>query len=266
MLSQNLRRLAMRAQARMFIPHPREDVLCSKQVASHCLLRGESVCRPAGGTAVGVRGLMERRVNRITLPGRCHLHVDHECGGTKGQLQQVVQPFKPGAVAEPHPNLPQPTRCEAVAVGQAHVFLVEPAQQHPQTIEVSRVSVVIALIRFAHAHPCRRVDLVHGPIGDRREASGDQYLPQTLGRQRQISERGESAEALTQQTPAVDAEFGANQFEIAHDRVGAKMREVLCLVEAGCAWDDWPDRRGSPCAPLVKQQDPELGQGTRHPS
>src|SRR5947207_4775176 len=64
------------------------------------------------------RGLMQRRVDRVALPRRRLLRVPEERRRSEGQFEQVMQPFEPGAVAQPHPDLAKAARREALAVGQ----------------------------------------------------------------------------------------------------------------------------------------------------
>jgi hypothetical protein len=66
-----------------------------------------------------------------------------------------MQPFKPGAVAQPHPGLAEPAR-EAVTVGQANVLVLEPAQERAQTIEVGRVALVGFACALRSRHRPRR--------------------------------------------------------------------------------------------------------------
>ena len=248
------------------VPHPGEDMLPAEQFTGHRVFGGQAVRRPACGAAIGIAGLVQRRVDRVALPGRGLLRIPQEGRRREGQLEQVMQPLEPGAVAQPHPGLAEAARREAVAVGQANVLVVEPAQEAAQTIEVARVARVVALVGFARARPGGRVDLVDRPARHRRQAAGDQHLPQGLGGQRQVGERGEAAEALAEQAPALDAEFGADQFQVAHDRVRAKVREVLGLIGRRGTGNDRPDRRGAPGAALVQQQHTKVGQRPRHPA
>ena len=78
---------------------------------------------------------MQCGVDRVALPGRGLLRVPQEGPRVDGQFEQVMQPLEAGAVAQPHPGLAEPARREAVAVGQANVIALEPAQKDAQTIE-----------------------------------------------------------------------------------------------------------------------------------
>ena len=92
------------------------------------------------------------------------------------------------------------------------------------------------------------------------------HLPQSLGRQREIGERGEAAKALAQQAPALHAEFGTDALEVAHDGVGAEVRQVFGLLGRRGAGQHGPDGRGAPGAALVQQQHAEIRQRARQPA
>ncbi len=89
-------------------------------------------------------------------------------------------------------------------------------------VAVLRKARVVAPVALGHALPRGAVDVVDRP-GDRRRAAGDQRLAQRVGRDREIRERAEAAEALPEDAPALDPERLAQQLGVAHDRVGPEV-------------------------------------------
>lgn len=109
------------------------------------------------------------------------------------------------------------------------------------------------------------VDVVR-VTGERGQAPGDEHLAQALGRQAQIGQGAEPAEALAEDGPgAVALEVAAQEFGVAHDRVGTEVGEVGGRVldggERGAV-----GRCGAARAALVEQDDPVVLEGAAQPS
>lgn len=71
---------------------------------------------------------------------------------------------------------------------------------------------------------------------------------------------------LAEEAPALDAELGADRLQVANDRVGAKVGQVLGLIGRRRAGDDGSDGRGAARATLIEQEHSKVGEGERQPS
>ena len=168
------------------------------------------------------------------------------------------------AHAEQLPELAKASRRQAVAVGEPDLAGLQARAQLPHAGAIARVALVVAAVAIEGAAVGRGIDLVDGPR-DRRESAGEEGLAQAVGRDREVAHHAETAEALAEHAPAVDAQLLADQLGVADDRVGAEIREVIRLP-GGVQVGEAPDRGRAPRSTLVEQQHPELGQRPSEPS
>ena len=249
----------LRAEPGVVLPHPREDVLGGEQALGFDLVGQQPVRGPAGRHAVRVRRLVERRVDRVAAEAARRLDVVQERRRAERQLDHVVEQLEPGAVAEPHAELPEPPAGQPVAGRQPDVLGLEPAQDLADPRPVVGVALEVAPVRVDRPPVRRAVDVVDGPA-DRRQPAGDERLAQALRRDRQVGHRREPAEALAEHAPAVDAELARISSAVAHDRVGAEVGQVRRLLGRLVARDHRADRRRSAGAALVEQQHAVVGE------
>ena len=136
-----------------------------------------------------------------------------------------MQELEAGAVAEPHPELAEAARRESVAGREAHVLVLQSAEDLADPRSVVRIALEVAPVRHDQPLVRRAVDVVDRPA-DRRQAAGDEGLAEALGRDRQVRHRGEATEALAEHAPAVHAELLTDVLGVAHDRIRPEVRQV----------------------------------------
>ena len=151
-----------------------------------------------------------------------------------------------------------------VAVREPDLARLESRAQLAHPRAVTGVAVVVPTVAIQGAPVGCCVDLVDG-LRDRREAARDEGLTQAFGREREVAHRAKAAEALPEDAPAIDAQLLADQLRVAHDRIGAEVREVVRLrlcVKAREA----SDRGRAPRSALVEQQHSKLGERALEPA
>ena len=209
---------------------------------------------------------MEGRVERVARPADRTLHVMEEPGRAERELQDVVEVLEPGRVAQPHPHLAEPADGEPVAGREPGVLVLETAVRLPDAGAVVGVALEVAAVGLPEALPGGPVHVVDRAVGHRRQAPGDERLPQALRGDREVGQRGEAAEALAKHAPAIHAQLPSDGLAVAHDRVGPEVRQVGGLLRRGLARDVRPDGRGPAGPALVEEQHPVLGEGPLHPA
>ena len=226
--------------------------------------RHDPLRRPARRDAVGVRGLVQDRVDRVALEAEQVLRVVAEGRRVGRELDQRVQIL--GAVAHPQlvARLAEAPGGEAVAGRQDQRLRVEPLDERAHPRAVVRVALVVAPVALQHPLVGRAIDVVDVPP-DRRQPAGDERLAQPLGRDREVGHDAEAAEALAEDAPALHAELGADRLGVAHDRVGAEVLEVVGLLGGGEAGQR-AHRRGAAGTALVEHQDAEVLQRPLEPA
>ena len=140
--------------------------------------------------------------------------------------------------------------------GSTRLARVGPRVQGTHDVAVLRVAGVVAAVALALGGVRRGVHVVDRPPHG-RHPTGEEGLPQTLGRDREVGHRAEPAERLAEHAPPVDAERAPQQLEVAHDRVRAEVRQVVGLLLRRHPGQR-ADRRGAPGAALVDHQHPEV--------
>src|SRR5450759_2184005 len=182
------------------------------------------------------------------------------------ELEDMVEVLEARGAAQPHAHLTEPPDREPVAGREADVLLLDAAVGLENAGTAVRVALEVAAVCLAEALPGGPIDVVDRPVGVRRQPAGDERLAQAFGCDGQVRERGEAAEALTQQAPAVHSKLAADPLRVPDDRVRPEVGEVGRLVRDGLAWDLRPDGGGAPGAALVEQQDAVLRERPLHPA
>ena len=152
------------------------------------LVGQQAMGRPARRHAVGVRRLVERRVDRVAIEANAVLGVVQERERPERQLDDVMQQLEPGAVAEPQPELPEPPAGQAVAGRQPHLLGVEPLKDVADARPIVGVPLEVAPVLVDQPSVGGAVDVVDGPP-DRRQAAGQERLAKALRRDRQVGHR-----------------------------------------------------------------------------
>ena len=144
--------------------------------------------------------------------------------------------------------------------GQADVLRLEAAMGLADAGAVVRVALEVAAVRLAEALPRGAVDVVDRPARDRRQPAGDERLPQALRGDREVRERGEPAEALAEQAPALHAQLARGSTprrgRSSPPGSGRGRRPAPRRVSPGICG---PTGRGPAGAALVEEQDAVLG-------
>src|SRR5690606_138872 len=98
-----------------------------------------------------------------------------------------------------------------------------------QALRVTRVAGVEASVAFQHPLVSRPIDIVDGHA-HRWNAAGDEHTRQAFRAGRQIAERAEPAEALSEQEPGpITAQVTADRFGVADDGIRPELRQVVGL-------------------------------------
>ena len=163
----------------------------------------------------------------------------------------------PQAVAE----RAQASAGEPITRGEAHVLGFEPLPDLTHALAILGKGLVVASAALAHPRVGGAVDVVDRST-DRRQAARDERLAEAFGRDRQVRQDAEAAEALAEDAPPVDVERGAEELGVADDRVGAEVREVVGLLRRSHPVER-ADRGRAACPALVEQEHAELGERTR---
>ena len=206
---------------------------------------------------------MDDRVERIAREPALRRDVVQERGRVGRQLEQVVQALRAGAHPQVDPELAHARARQPIAAGQPHVAGVDPQAQLAHPLAVGRIALVVAAIALEHA-------LVGGPVdvidraAERGQATGQERLAQTLRGDREVRGDAEPAKALAEHAPAIDAELRPDPLGVAHDGVGAEVRQVVRLLLRR-APGQLPDRGGAAGAALVEHEHAELLQGAVEP-
>ena len=175
-----------------------------------------------------------------------------------------MQVLGAGAHAQQVAELAQPPAGQAIARRQADVVALEAVAQRAHPLAVGGIALVVAPAALERARVGRAVDVLDARP-DRRQAAGHEGLAQPLGGDRQVGHDAQPAEALAEHAPALDAQLPADVLGVAHDRVGAEVREVLGLLGRGQSRQR-ADRRRAPGPALVEHEDAEVGQGAVQPA
>lgn len=125
--------------------------------------------------------------------------------------------------------MPEATPGQAVAAGQPHLSLCQPLPQVPQARPVVGIALVIAPVALQHAPVGGAVDIVDRST-QRRQAAGDEGLPQAVGGQREIGGHAEPAEALAENAPPLHPQLASDQLSVPHYRVCPEVGEMLSLL------------------------------------
>jgi len=140
-----------------------------------------------------------------------------------------VQPLRTVAHTEHPAELAEAPRRQPISRRQEQLVLSEASMQRANALPIVGIVRVEAAVALAHTFVRRAVDVV-GRTRDRRKPAGEVRLAQSFRRDRQIRADAETAEALAENAPAVDAELLPDLFRVAHDRVGAVQLEVRGLL------------------------------------
>ena len=135
--------------------------------------------------------------------------------------------------------------------------------QREDAVAVVGVALVVAPAALERARVRGAVDVVD-PRPERGQAAGHQRLAHALGRDRQVAHHAQPAEALAQQAPPLDPQLLADVLGVAHDRVGAVVRQALGLLGPGQSGQR-ADRARAPGAALVEHEHAELVQRAVQP-
>ena len=165
------------------------------------------------------------------------------------------------AHAQPVAELTQASAGEPVTRGEPHVFGFDPPPDLVHKLAILGKGLVVASAALEHPGVGGAVDVVDRST-DRRQAAREERLAETFGRDRQVRQDAEAAEALAENAPAVDVERGAEELGVADDRVGPEVREVVHLL-LRCHPVERSDRRRAAGSALVEQEHAELGERTR---
>src|SRR6185369_4817966 len=88
---------------------------------------------------------------------------------------------------------------------------VAPGEQSLEPVAVLREQPVVAVVEPSHRVEGGRVDRVHRPA-NRRKASSEEDLTETVGGDAEVVQRAEAPERLTEHTPPFDTEVLAEAF------------------------------------------------------
>ncbi len=227
------------------------------------------------GRVLGVDRLVDQRVEGVSGEGEGGAGAFQEGvgegrsggGGDEGVLQQVVELVAAVASAEEDAEGLEGLDRQDVAAGEFGRLLREVGGDPAGPLDVHRVTGVVGRVLALDARVGGAVDVVGGG-GQRREAAGDQGGGEALGCAGEVPDRAEAAEALAQYGPGRAArESGSDRLGVAHDGVGAEVREVFGLLGGGAAQGQrLPVQRGGQAgAALVQQQHPVVLEGALQP-
>ena len=232
-LGEDVGRLAQRGQRPELLEHPREDVLAHEQLGLLARSRRAAGARPPSASS-------RRRPSTPPAARR-------RAGCARSRARPRRRGGRPasrraarGCSAGPRRRSLMPSRLPSWrsrrAVrrspdGRRTSSALEAVAQRAHPLAVVRVALVVAPAALERARVGRAVDVVDARP-DRRQAAGDEGLAQPLGRDRQVGHDAQPAEALAEHAPALDAQLPADVLGVAHDRVGAEVREVLGLLGA----------------------------------
>ena len=254
MLRQLVRDLARRGQRAVVLEQPREDVLAGEQLRLGIEdRRPHPLRRPVRDPAVGPARLVQQRVERVAGDPELVGGVVQEGRRLRRELEQVVQLFRAVAHAQLVAVRAQAARGQRVAVGKPDVVAVEVHHQRPHALTVLRETLVVAAVALDRPLEGRAVDVVDRHA-DPRHAAGHERLAQPVGREGEIREHAQPAEALPEHAPRRRVQRRAQQLGVAHDRVGAEVRQVLGTLGRRARASSAPSRagraaaRGSPAA------------------
>lgn len=169
------------------------------------------------------------------------------------------------AVAEPEPELAEPTCGQTFAGRHANVLVLEPAKDVPDVRPVVRVPLEVSAAAPDQVPVGGAIDVVHG-APDRAQSARDERFPKALGSDRQVGHRREPAKALAEHAPAVDAKLLADPFCVADDRVRPEMGQVRSLGLRRLPRDVGPDRCRPTGPALVEQEHAIVLDSTLHPA
>ena len=153
----------------------------------------------------------------------------------------------------PLPSCAEPPRGQPVPVGQADVLGVEPLEQRAHPLAVAGIALVVAAVALEHARVRRAYTSSIGrPTGGSPPVMNASRRP--CGRDREVRHRRRSPPKLWPSTLQRSTPSScADELGVAHDRVGAEVRQVVGLLR-GRQPGQRADRRRAARAALVEHQ------------